>query len=140
MWILIASLITLFIIALILGYYRNQRIKVKIEKGELNEYPEAKEVDAECCGQHATCEKDSLLAAVSKSVEYYDDEELDEYQGIPSDEYTEDQIERFKEIFYTMQEVDVAGWNRSLQLRGINLPDELKDEVFLVVGERRYIH
>jgi NaMN:DMB phosphoribosyltransferase len=24
-----------------------------------------------------------------------------------------------------------------LQLRGIQLPDELKDEVFLIVGERR---
>ena len=25
--------------------------------------------DAECCGMHETCEKDSLLAAVSKDVE-----------------------------------------------------------------------
>ena len=37
-----------------------------------------------------------------------------------------------------MQEVDVAGWSRSLQLRGIELPDELKDELFLIVGERRF--
>ena len=36
-----------------------------------------------------------------------------------------------------MQSEDVAGWVRSLQLRGIALPDGLKDEVFLVVGERR---
>jgi hypothetical protein len=63
---------------------------------------------------------------------------LDEYAGIPSDKYTEEQIEKFRDVFYTMQETDVAGWNRSLQLRGINLPDELKDEVFLVVGERRF--
>ena len=35
--------------------------------------------DAECCGMHETCEKDSLLAAVSKDVEYYDDEELDAF-------------------------------------------------------------
>ena len=34
-------------------------------------------------------------------------------------------------------EEDVAGWVRSLQLRGITLPDNLKDEVFLVVGELR---
>ena len=39
--------------------------------------------------------------------------------------------------FYTMQAEDVAGWVRSLQLRGIALPDNLKDEVFLVVGELR---
>ena len=35
------------------------------------------------------------------------------------------------------REVEVAGWLRSLQLRGINLPDALKDEAFLIIGERR---
>ena len=30
-------------------------------------------------------------------------------------------------------------WVRSLQLRGIELPDDLKDEVFLIIGERRNI-
>ena len=138
MWILVISLLVLATVALILGRYRNRQIRKKIAKGELESFPEVKEVDGECCGQHAVCEKESLLAAVSKTIEYYDDEELDEYAGIPSDKYTEEQIEKFRDVFYTMQETDVAGWNRSLQLRGINLPDELKDEVFLVVGERRF--
>ena len=138
MWILVISLLVLATVALILGSYRNRQIRKKIAKGELESFPEVKEVDGECCGQHAVCEKESLLAAVSKKIEYYDDEELDEYAGIPSDKYTEEQIEKFRDVFYTMQETDVAGWNRSLQLRGINLPDELKDEVFLVVGERRF--
>ena len=40
-------------------------------------------------------------------------------------------------VFYTMQDTDVAGWVRSLQLRGIALPDNIKDEVFLIIGERR---
>lgn len=138
MWILIISLLVLCVIAAVAGFIRNKRIQKKIDNGELESFPEVKEVDSECCGQHAVCEKDSLLAAVSKAIEYYDDEELDRYQGMPSDGYTEEQIEQFREVFYTMKEVDVAGWNRSLQLRGINLPDELKDEVFLVVGERRF--
>ena len=43
--------------------------------------PEVQEVDIECCGQHEVCEKESLLAAVSKKIEYYDDEELDKYIG-----------------------------------------------------------
>lgn len=137
MWILFISLVILAVLALLLGYYHNKQIRKKIARGELKEFPEVKEVDGECCGQHAVCERDSLLAAVSKTIEYYDDEELDEYAGIPSNEYTEEQVEQFREIFYTMRETDVAGWNRSLQLRGINLPDELKDEVLLVVGERR---
>lgn len=138
MWILVISLLVLATVALILSSYRNRQIRKKIAKGELDSFPEVKEVDGECCGQHAVCEKESLLAAVSKTIEYYDDEELDEYAGILSDEYTGEQIEKFRDVFYTMQETDVAGWNRSLQLRGINLPDELKDEVFLVVGERRF--
>lgn len=138
MWILIISLISLACVALILGYMRSRTIKRRIAKGELDAFPEPKEVDAECCGQHSVCEKDSLLAAVSKSIEYYDDEELDAYAGTPSDGYADEQVEQFKEVFYTMREEEVAGWNRSLQLRGIQLPDELKEEVLLVVRERRF--
>ena len=36
-----------------------------------------------------------------------------------------------------MQSEDVAGWVRSLQLRGIALPEGIKDEVLLIVRERR---
>ena len=68
MWILIISLILLGIIALIAGYIRNKRLQQKIERGELDRMPEVKEVDVECCGQHEVCEKDSLLAAVSKKL------------------------------------------------------------------------
>ena len=76
-------------------------------------------------------------AAVSKGIEYYDDEELDRFKGWPSDVYQEAEIEEFREVLYTLQEIEVAGWLRSLQLREINLPDDLKDEAFLIVGERR---
>ena len=65
MWILIISLIALVCIALLAGYIRNQRLQKKIERGELDAMPEVKEADAECCGQHEICERDSLLAAVS---------------------------------------------------------------------------
>lgn len=137
MWILIYGLVAIAVLAFILGYLRNKNLRNKLEKGEIDELPGIVEVDVECCGQHAVCEKDSLLAAVSKEIEYYDDEELDKYAGFSSSEYTGDQIEQFREVFYTMRDTDVAGWVRSLQLRGVNLPDEMKDEVFLVVGERR---
>ena len=100
--------------------------------------PEVQEVDIECCGQHEVCEKESLLAAVSKKIEYYDDEELDRFRGHSSDGYSEEEIEEFREVMYTCKEDEVAGWSRSLQLRGIELPDELKDELFLIVGERRF--
>lgn len=137
MWILIISLVLLGVIALIAGIIRNKRLQKKIEKGELDRMPEVKEVDVECCGQHEVCERDSLLAAVSKKIEYYDDEELDKYIGTAPDAYTPEQEDEFRDVFYTMQDTDVAGWVRSLQLRGIALPDNIKDEVFLIIGERR---
>ena len=99
--------------------------------------PEVQEVDSECCGQHEICERDSLLAAVSKQIEYYDDEELDKYIGTAPDAYTPELEDEFRDVFYTMQDTDVAGWVRSLQLRGIALPENIKDEVFLIIGERR---
>ena len=138
MWILIVILIGVALFGLVAGYFYNRNIHKKIDRGELEEAPPVVTVDSECCGQHQICEKESLLAAVSKQIEYYDDEELDRFKGRPSDGYSEEEIEEFRDILYSMQEVDVAGWSRSLQLRGIELPDELKDELFLIVGERRF--
>lgn len=138
MWILIVILIGVALFGLVAGYFYNRNIQKKIDRGELEEAPPVVTVDNECCGQHQICEKESLLAAVSKQIEYYDDEELDRFKGRPSDGYSEEEIEEFRDILYSMQEVDVAGWSRSLQLRGIELPDELKDELFLIVGERRF--
>ena len=49
----------------------------------------APRTDMECCGQHAVCERDSLLAGVSRKIEYYDDEELDRFRGTSSEGYND---------------------------------------------------
>ena len=134
---LIILLVAVGCFALIAGVIRNKRLKKKIVKGKQEKMPEMVEVDTECCGQHQICEKDSLLAAVSQKIEYYDDEELDEYIGYTPEDYNSEQSDQFRDVFYTMQDTDVAGWVRSLMLRGINLPNDIKDEVFLIIGERR---
>lgn len=137
MWIIITGLVALGIVAALLGYLRNRKLQRQLERGEIDEIPEPTEIPEVCCGAHEVCERDSLLAAVSKKIEYYDDEELDAYRGTPSDSYPADAVNEFREVLYTLRETEVAGWLRSLQLRGIELPDELKDEAFLIVGERR---
>lgn len=137
MWYILLSLLLLGVAAAIAGVVRNRKLQRQLERGEIDAIPEPQEIQEECCGQHETCERDSLLAAVSKEIEYYNDEELDRYQGVAADAYDEAAIEEFSEVLYTLQEVEVAGWLRSLQLRGINLPDAIKDEAFLIVGERR---
>ena len=140
---LAVSLICLVLLVFGLSLIGHKRYEKRVENGtakpdETSPFEVTKEVPDECCGQHATCERDSLLAAVSKEIIYYDDEELDEYKGRQSDEYTDEEAEDFATVFYELKEVEVAGWVRSLQLRNIELPDQLKDEVLLVVRERRF--
>jgi hypothetical protein len=125
MFYLILALIALGCIAAAIGYFRKTGIS------------EAKEIPETCCGQHEICEHDSLLAVVSKKIEYYDDEALDRFSGIAPDAYDNESVDEFREVLYTLREVEVAAWLRSLQLRSIELPDALKDEAFLIVGERR---
>ncbi|MDE5940496.1 MAG: phospholipase [Muribaculaceae bacterium] len=90
-----------------------------------------------CCGMHATCEKDSLLAAVSGRAEYFDDEELDRFAGRKGNEYNSEETEEFRDVLLTLMPEDVAPWARSIQLRGIELPDEVRDELLMIVGEGR---
>lgn len=135
---LIISLVVLGVVAFIFGYLREMKLKKQLQRGEIDELPSIKQVeDMECCGQHETCEKDSLLAAISKQIEYYDDEELDRFRGKESNSYSEKEVDEFRDVLYTMKDNEVAGWVRSLQLRSVEIPDDLKDEVFLIVGERR---
>lgn len=132
------ALVGLGLVAGLLGYVSERRSRLHPEKGEPPAPPTLQQLrDMQCCGQHEVCERDSLLAALSKQIEYYDDEELDAYAGRHSDAYSERETDQFREVFYSMQEDDVPGWVRSLQLRNVELPDGLKDEVVMVINERR---
>ena len=64
MWYIVIGIIVLGVVAAIAGYFRNRKLQKMLERGEISEIPEAQElVTDECCGQHETCERDSLLAA-----------------------------------------------------------------------------
>ena len=99
------------------------------------EQPPVKIAD-DCCGSHAVCERDSLLSQTDQII-YFDDEELDTLRGIPSEDYSEAQITMLENVFYTLREQDVAGWIRSIQLRNIDLPEDIRDQALLIVTERR---
>lgn len=89
-----------------------------------------------CTGDDSRCEQECMMEAATKEIEYYDDEHLDKYADRPSDGYTDDEVEEFAEVLYTMQQADVKGWNRSLILRNINIPDQLKDELIALISEK----
>lgn len=97
---------------------------------------EKKEIPQDCCGAHAVCERDMLLSKTDEII-YFDDEELDELAGVNPDEMDENQRKMIAEVFYTLREQDVAGWLRSLQLRNIELPQEVREEALFIVSERR---
>ncbi|MCQ2360094.1 MAG: phospholipase [Paludibacteraceae bacterium] len=93
------------------------------------------EADSECCGAHEFCEKTGKYNPQFKP-DYYDDEELDAYKGVSPDDYTDEQIAEFDDVLMTMSEKDVAGWLKSLTLRGIELPYSVREKAILIIESR----
>lgn len=91
----------------------------------------------ECCGMHITCERDSLSPVFADEIIYFDDEELDVFANTAEDDYSEEDIEKFRDVLLTLQPDDIAPWARSIQQRGITLPPSVKDELFIIVEEAR---
>ncbi len=137
MFVLILSLIALAAVAFVAGCVRNRLLQKKLERGEISEMPGIRKRPDGCCGQHAVCEKEELLKAVGKPVEYFDDEELDRFAERSSNEYTPDEVEQFEEVLTTMRPQEIPAWLSSLQLRRVNVPDDLKDELMLLMEQSR---
>lgn len=87
-----------------------------------------------CCGLHAVCEKRTWREAATANL-YFDDEELDTFRNRAANDYTEDEIEQFREVLYTMRQDEVAEWLECLSQRGIVLPVELVSESQLIISE-----
>ncbi|WP_314666828.1 hypothetical protein [Prevotella aurantiaca] len=88
---------------------------------------------ATCSGIDESCEQTCVMVAATKGIEYFDDEELDRFKGKDSNEYTDEEADEFSEVLYTMRPEEVKGWNRSLILRGINVPNQIKDELITMI-------
>ncbi|WP_298645798.1 phospholipase [uncultured Proteiniphilum sp.] len=132
---LFTGIILFFILALTISNYL-QRKKGNDKPREAT--PPALDLGGSgCCGAHEVCERDSLIAAFAEKPEYFDDEELDQYAYRDSDGYAANEIDEFREIFYSVLDQEKPRWVRSLCMRGISLPDQLKDEVLMIVNELR---
>ena len=86
-----------------------------------------------CDGSDDKCEQVCMMEAATREIEYYDDEELDRFRGRQSNQYTDEEAEEFANILYTMQPQEAKGWNRSLILREINVPNQIKDELITMI-------
>ena len=89
---------------------------------------------ATCNGENDKCEQECMMEAAIKPIEYFDDEELDAFKGRSSDSYTDEEVEQFSYVLNTMPQEEIRDWCRSLHLRGIEIPDQLKDEVYMMMG------
>ena len=126
MAILIISLLALGVIAAIIGLLSHNK----------NSDSDVINVGTDCTtcnGDNALCEQECMMVAATCDIEYFDDEELDVFKGRQSDSYTDEEAEQFREVTYTMRQSEVKDWNRSLILRGVAVPDQLKDELVMLM-------
>ncbi len=126
-WAWLLYLVTLAVIAVVLKrlFGRGGEAPAKEEKA-------VKQDCASCSAGAGKCLQECAIEAAVADIEYFDDEELDRFRGRQSDGYTDDEAAEFAEVMYTMRPEEVKDWLRSLRLRGVSLPDQLKDEAYML--------
>lgn len=92
---------------------------------------------SDCCGAHEICERDLLSPLPGEEIVYFEDEELDRFRSVSAQEYTQEMVIEFQDVFDTLRTEEVAAWCRSLQLRGISIPEEIKEQILFVICENR---
>lgn len=107
------------------------------EKKDEDRQESPSEKEEICCGMHITCEKDSLSPVFIEDIEYFDDDELDLYKNRAANEYDDKEIEQFREVLLTLRPEEIGRWARSIQMRGIEMPQCVRDELLILVDEYR---
>ena len=88
------------------------------------------------CVLRETCPSEQLLrGACEEKRVYYDDEELDAFKGHNPDEYTDADIEQFRDVIYTLRRDELMPWYQSISRRGIRLTDDLYRELLSLASE-----
>jgi hypothetical protein len=112
-------------------------ILVKVNRKRKANMPVKEETSnpaSDCCGAHEVCEFDELKADENR-IEYYDDEELDVFQNKNENEYTNTEIDQFREVLYTLKTEEIRYWLLSIERRKINLPSILVSEARMLMAE-----
>lgn len=110
----------------------NSSVKPSADTGLQSEQSEE---SSECCGLHLVCEKFQTAPVDVDSPVYFDDEELDRFTGIDADKYSDDEIEEFRDILLTIRAEELPLWAKSIEMRNIELPSSVRDELMLLVSE-----
>lgn len=92
----------------------------------------------EKCGE-SCCSIDCQWVKPVTKIVYFDDEELDVFKGRKAIDYSDEETDKFREILYTMRVEEVPEWVQSLQLRSVEVPVGLKDELILIINDLRNV-
>lgn len=90
----------------------------------------------DCCGTHDVCPSEMMLKHLNDPIEYYDDEELDAFKGRESNAYSDDELEQWRDVLYTLKSEELLPWERSIKKRGILMPEVIKEELISMANER----
>lgn len=130
MLILLGILAAMFVLMAAATFISNRFFKKETPKAE--EQPV--EIPMDCCGAHEVCEFEEMLQNPTEIV-YFEDEELDRYQGVPADRYEDAQIEEFRDVLYTLKGDEIRMWLLSIERRKVQLPNILRQEAFQLIAE-----
>jgi len=121
--------IAMVVIGLIL--YIHDRITNKPDDAPQEPQQEASHDDCndECCGINEVCPSEMMLKHIDDPVAYYEDEELDTFRGRDATNYSDDELEQWRDVLYTLKHDELLAWERSVKKRGIAMPEVIKQEL-----------
>lgn len=131
----VLCIIILAALVVFMDIYSRRRRTFSKESGDESVTAETEEAGSACCGKHKVCEKQRIADAMAKRANYFEDEDLDRFEGRDSDSYEDAEVEEFRYVMYTMQQDEVLEWLESLKVRSIELPDQLKDEACMMIEQ-----
>lgn len=93
------------------------------------------ECTADCCGTNSVCPSEKLLLGINSELVYFNDEELDAFKGRTADDYTDSEIDAFRDVLYTLRKDELLAWQQSVKRRGITMPAAIHDEFIMLYNE-----
>ena len=92
----------------------------------------------ESCGLRSVCPSEQILeGACRQEITYYDDEELDAFAGRGEGDYSDDELEQWRDVLYTLQPADLLGWGQSIKHRNLVMPTAIREEFLQLAAEHR---